>query len=374
MGRYSNAKRAELAAKAAEAAGTAAQTAQAGEAVENTPSDQPTERFQQRNPSRDGAMEEVLARHHRVSGMEPEAKEPEKAPEAKKEVEKPVEAAPEAPTTPVAATPEQPVSQVAPEPIKTVRVKVDGEEFDVPQSDVEAAGGIHAYQRDKASENRLKKTTETLAETRRLQAEIAAWAQKQLPPSPPTLTDDQFIATKMDVIKFGTSEESAAALNEVLQRYIPNQNIIQNKTLIEMRRQAAVDKFREEFSEIAANPLLYKLAATIENERIAALPKNALLDAKFAQQFDFNNFYRTIGNEVRGAVGRPSQPASAPATTGGTPSQASDREARKASTIVNLPTASVRAELPKEENPGTPEEQRLAVINEMKKSRRIPVD
>lgn len=377
MGRYTNAKRAEIAAQAAEkAAANAEQAAQVETAAEAEPESRPEsqERFAPRNPERDAAMEEVLARHHKGSGMEEPPPEPEVEAKPddkpKPDAPKPSAAAPEPATAPVAA----PATATAPEPAKTVRVKVDGQEFDVPESDVTDAGGIHAYQRDRASENRLKETKEALAESRRLQANIAEWVQKQAPKEP-TLTEDQFITSKMDTIRFGTPEESAAALREVLQRNAPNQNAIQNQAVIQIRRTAALDKFKEEFADVNTNQLLLKLAATLESERLSKIPPNAVSDPQFAAQFDWNNFYRIIGNEVRSVVSRPSQPAAAPAiaTTVGTPSQSSEKEARKAS-IVNLPTAAARAELPAEENLGTPDEQRRAAINEMKKSRRIPVD
>jgi hypothetical protein len=63
---------------------------------------------------------------------------------------------------------------------------------------------------------------------------------------------------------------------------------------------------------------------------------------------------------------------SAPTTdkTPSTTSQASEKEARKASITV-LPTASVRAELPKEEKEPTREELRQQFIADAKKKRRL---
>jgi hypothetical protein len=385
MGRYSNEKRAQLAQAAADRAAQAIKPEGASQpaTVESTSEGEirpEGERPSLRNEPRRLAMEEILARDLKSKGIEPEEEEKKPvettAKTAVKAAVKTVEAVAEKVETTkaaetVEAKPEE--TKEAPEAkpeIKTVRVKVDGQEFDAPQSEVEDAGGIHAYQRDKAAENRLRKANETLAEAKRVQAEINQLVEKQRPPQQ---TDDEFIASKIEAIRFGTPEESAIALREVMTRSRIDPNTISNQAVIQMRRQGGIDKFREEFSEVATNPLLYKLAVAMENERISAIPQEAITNPNFVARFDWSDFYRRIGNEIRGAVGRPSQPASVPAKvevpTNGAPSQvSSDKEARKAS-IVNLSTASARAESPKETKPETRED----VLNEMRKKRGLPI-
>ena len=362
MGRYSNAKRAELAAKAATEASKAAVNVTAEpSAVEPVESDsaRPAPEKVFKNP-RDGMMDEVIARHYGKAAEEPEA-EPKEEPKTEPEAPK-VEAKPEEPTP--EAKPE-PAPEPAPEvpAVKYVRAKVDGEEFDVLESEINEAGGLRAYQIQKAGENRLKKAQDILAEARRIQTENT--------PKIPQVTDDEFWVSKVDTMLFGeTPAARAAAFRDALQRSNPktDSSVIINQAVTQIKRDTAIAKFREEFSEIAANPLLMKLAGTLENEVIAKIPPEALANPQFVSQFDWNDFYRRIGNQVRGAVGRPSQPPQ-PSQTNGTPSLSPDKEARKAS-IVNLPTAAARAEQPKEAKPET----RADILNDMRKSRGLPTE
>jgi hypothetical protein len=240
---------------------------------------------------------------------------------------------------------------------------VDGQTFAVPQHEVEEAGGIKAYQIIKAQENRLNKANETLAQTRQMQAFLAQQVQANIPKTP-TLSDDQFIASKVDVIRFGTPEESAAALREVMERGNPRIDPYQitQQAVSQMMKLQAVDNFKKEFQDIVSNPILMRAAAALENER----------QRQAGPDTDWNDFFRRIGNEVRSAVPRQHQPtapaaAQAVAPTADTTSPASDREARKAS-IVNLPTAAARATAPAEDKPETRED----ILNQMRKARHLP--
>lgn len=284
-----------------------------------------------RNETRTKGMEEIEALDIERRGL----KEPEEV-----KVETPVEPVVEA----------APVEPAAPEVPAMVKVKIDGVESEVSQADIDAAGGVNAYQKEAAAEKRLKAANEALAETRRIQAaQIAAYAQQAAPKAPP-LTDAQFIKSKVDVIRFGSEEESAAALQEVLSRN-------RQEATVEMEKKMAVSNFQNEFPEIMGNPLLLRLAMTLENERGPQAPKNQ----------DWNQFFRGIGNQVMSVVGRPHQKAETPtAPAVGNTSPPLDKEARKA-TITNLPTASTRAELPKETKPETRED----VLMQMRKTRGI---
>lgn len=385
MRRRDNQRAAEEAAQRASEAGRVLQAQRQGAPeVRNEPSPEPgneppaaAEPVKPRNEPRRLAMEEIEARHAKTSGMpEPEPEPaPEPAPKPKANEKPKAEGKAPAPPEPAAATPAvqaaEPIAAAAeatpaPEPVKTVRVKVDGEEFDAPQTDVDAAGGVHAYQRDKASDNRLKKANEALAEAKRMQAAVTQWHQQQQEKQPPKLTDEQFITSKMDLIRFGTQEESAAALREVMDRNRVDPNAIIGRAVNAIQQQAAETKFIEEFSDIVHNPILLRTIIGIKDERL----RQGNLTG------DWNTFYRAIGNEVRSAIGRPSQPASsasapaapAPQQSSGNPSQApTEKEARKAS-IVNLPTAAARAALPADSKPETRED----TLNQMRKSRGLP--
>jgi hypothetical protein len=197
-------------------------------------------------------------------------------------------------------------------------------------------------------------------------AAMAQWIQQQQRAQQPApQTPDQLIAEKIDVIRYGSPEESAAALREVLEKSNPriDQNaLLQASTTLavsRMQQSLAVEKFKQEFPEVVANQLVMKLATTLENERIAQMQQAGHTP-------DWTSFYNQLGNEVRNVIGKPSQPA--PATNDpSTPSPVVDKEARKAS-IVTLPTAAARASLPEAPKPETRED----TLNSMRKARGIP--
>jgi len=298
------------------------------------------------------------------SGIEPPAEEP-----AKPAVQEQEAKAAPSETAPV-AEPTTAAPAIEASAIKTVRVKVDGEEFDAPEEDVNDAGGIKPYQMMKAQENRLKKTSEALAETRKTQAQIAQFLQQQADAAAqqrgPVKTPSQEMQEKIDLIRYGTPEESAAALQGILDAQRVNPDTIVARAMHEIKRDQAETAFVSEFSDIVHNPMLLRLIIGLKEERIAAATQNR------QPINDWSHFYRSIGNEVRSAIGRPSQPTTAPAAQAATTADStspvlSEKEARKAS-IVNLPTAAARAAVPEADKP----ESREDVLNQMRKSRGIP--
>lgn len=282
------------------------------------------------------------------SAPEPEAPDAEDleevpATQTAEDTPSPVEAAPAAEPAAAEATPQ----------VKTVRVKVDGEEFDAPEEDVNAAGGVRAYQMQKASENRLRQAADAVAEIKRLAAGMVP--QK---PSEPQPSDAEFIESKVDAIRFGTQSEAAAAVQEILAR-ANKQNDPQamiEQAVGRIKHDQAVADFDKEFADLAAKPLALKLVVAMRNDQLAQ-------HSRERKPVDWKNLYFTIGQQVRSLVGGSSQPASAPQTQGPT-SQKSAKEARKASIVV-LPTAAARAAPPAEPKPQTREE----ILDEMKKSR-----
>jgi hypothetical protein len=356
--------------QAAQAASEAARTL-AQRSHEARQESQPVEPAPEGNDKPEGStspdrVEKLLNARPHVQAMDDLRKRRGEVEETVETPEKPAEAVVDAKVEPKEETPAEapPVTEVVSEAPKTVRVKVDGEEYDVPAEEVEAAGGVTAYQKDRAAENRLKKTNAALEETRKVQAQMAEWLQNQAKVNQkPEPSDAQFIQERIDKMRFGTAEEASQAQLEILQRINKpvDQDAIIEAASIKIRRDAAVDKFKSEFADIIANPVLLTAAVSIEREEFAKLPKG--------QVVDFDNLYRKIGNQIRSAFGRQSQPATTtdkkPADT---TSPAAEKEARKAS-IVNLPTASARAEGPKVEKELTPEEERRASIAAMKKAR-----
>lgn len=381
---YTREQRAANAAKAAERA--ARQAEQADRHAQGIPEPSPepaaepqTEtrrdddvitRVQLKNEPRDRAYEELEERNRRrAEEMTGEKAEP--APETTPDPPPAAEPAAPAPAPePVAAAP-------APAPaVEMVTVKVDGESFEAPKAEVEEAGGIRAYQTMRAADNRLKKANEALAATRQTQEYFANLARNiQQPPPPPEPTDDELI----QAIRFGTPQEASAALAKVSARgrgaqVNPTEIVMQSTAMANYN--AAKRKFGTEFADITSNPIVKASADALENQRVRGFAQNGQVNWSNLANLDFDDFFRRIGNEVRGAFGqRQSQPASAPATpaapTASPPSQPSDKETRKLS-IVNPPSAAARAALPEEDNPGTPEEQHRAAIAEAKKARGQP--
>jgi len=367
--------REQRAANAAKAANEAAQAAQAETREPTVPetADGEVRTVKTRNPKWE-AMDEIAAASDKRQGLAPEQTETtDETPTPDQPVPKPTPPPAPPPSSQPESTPE-PVETVAapPEPIKTVKQTVDGKDYDVPAVEIEEAGGERLWRIERAAKNRLEKNNEVLAETRRLQAALLQQAQQfaASQPQKPQANEAQLLS----MLRAGTDEEAAQAWQELQARNRVDPAAIENRATFRMNQKQAADQFRKEFSDIATNPHLYKLATVMEQERLpAALQQLGITTAADPRLplFDFGTFFRQIGNEIRGALPRPSQPpateAQPPAagTTTSTPSQPSEKEARKAS-IVTLPTAAAaRAEAPAEEKPQSREQ----VLAEMAKSR-----
>jgi hypothetical protein len=279
--------------------------------------------------------------------------EPKPEPEAKKEEPKQDAQAPQ-PEANTEAPPAANETNQTVQTVQTVRVKVDGEEYDAPKEEVDAYGGLRAYQIAKAQENRLAKVNEALAALREQQARPQA---QQVP----VQTDSDFIKSQIDVMRFGTPEESAAALDKILERRQQkvDPNLIVLQATLAIQKKAAVDQFAKDYPEIIASPVLKKLALALEAEEMQKIGQSRA-------PVDFKKVYDGIGQQIRGAIPRQHQAqSSAPTNSGNTSQVSSDKEARKAS-ITEPPKASAaRATLPEEEKPETREES----LNRMRRTR-----
>ena len=315
------------------------------------------------NPDRDAIMEGI----RRARGE----REPEEEPTPTTAPETPIETptAAETPTEKPTATP--PVETPAPIPAM-VKVKVDGEEFEVPQAEVDEAGGLGPYRIMRAAENRLRKANQTLAESQR----VAASLQQQQQPPPPARPSDKEVFAKLAAARFGTDEEYSAAVEDALSLGRVDPNGIVRQAVNQVQRAQAMAGFQQEFADVTTNPMALRLAVSLENELDSKL-QQAERQGQLQGPVDWQKIYRTIGTQVRNAFGGParqSQPAApnvVAATTAttqpGNPSPVSEKEARKAS-IVTLPTAAARADLPEDPKPETREES----LNRMRTRRGLP--
>jgi hypothetical protein len=372
-----NKEAAEQAAQQASEAGRILQAQRGREEEPTEPTEPSGPRPEPRNEPRRLGMQEITDRHERtMNGVEtpvvadPAPPSPDEMLAAQHAAQQPVEV-----TEQPEAIPEVP-PQVPPQTAETVRVKVDGEVFDVPKAEVDEAGGLIAYQKIRAAEGRVSKLQQSISETKQQQAQMLQWFQSAAQQQTPKPTYDQLINQKIDVIRYGTPEESAAAMREVLETAVSanrvDPNAIEQRTLLKFSMMTAADTFRKEFADVLTNPMMATLAAVEEQKRLSTLQ---------SLPTDWNQFYRSIGNELRALVSpkqqyqpQETQPATQTAdhTSQQQPSNTSPapsvKEARKAS-IVALPTAASRAELPKETKPETRDD----VLNGMKKSRGIPI-
>jgi hypothetical protein len=231
----------------------------------------------------------------------------------------------------------------------TSRQTVDGQDYDVSPDEIAAAGGERTWRIQKAAENRLEQAKEALAEIQRLKS--TAETPKQAP--------DDFVKQKLEVMKWGTPEESAKAFQELMdarQAKPIDQNEMVNQVADRIRHDDAVRQFDKEFSDIAVSQDYLDLVMTKRNRRLAK-----------GHPGDWNNFYRSIGNEVRAIMPKQSQQAGSQKSPD-TPSQLTEKEERKSS-IVNLPQASARAAVAEEPKPET----RADVLNAMRKKRGLPI-
>ena len=315
------------------------------------------------NAVRDAALDQI-----RRSRPGAQQEETEPAPAAEPAPTPKADAAPQ--QEPAAAEPAATIEPPAPDAPKLIRVKVDGVESDVPEADIEAAGGLKSYQIQRASENRLAKVNEALAQTRQAQEAIVRQFAQNRPPPAPVVTDDAFLKSKMDAILYGTPDEKATAFQEAIARVNPriDQNALIQQATTNMKRDLAVQAYRREFSDVVANPLFAKLSDTLEREALAGYVQNGQVNWQALGALDWQNFYSTIGTQIRGAVPRQSQPQPAAQTTGSPSPVPSEREARKTSIVEPPKAAAARATLPEEPKPETREES----LNAMRRARGQP--
>jgi hypothetical protein len=303
------------------------------------------------------------------------------------DTDKPEEIKPEAPA-PDAVAPASPPVDPPPstEPVAaapTVKVKVDGEEFEVPQSEVDEAGGVQSYRMVKAMENRLKKATDTATEARKTQEQTMQLLQSLFQQQrQPQVTPQQAAARKAELVEqmvYGDTQQKLAAYEELSklnsgQQFDPQQ--FKQSLKVELAIQSSADKFKSEFADLISNPDILALA-TIKERQMLDKYNMSNLPASFDTE------YRKIGNELRALVGRPTQPAAeasntttgqtipATASPQGTPTSA--KEERKASNIVSLPQASARA-TPKEKEELTPDQARNKALRDMRRARGQPTE
>jgi hypothetical protein len=325
-------------------------------------------------PNPQSRKEDELVELHRERVREQEAELAKKAEEPKAEVVETPETVAAAPDTlPVTELPPS-VSPVAAAP--TVKVKVFGEEFDVPQAEVDEAGGLAVYQKQRAADVQFKKANEVMEQARREREQLMQFYAQHFQTQPRPQQNAQQIALRKaelldQMLYSGTTQERLAAyeeMNKLNAQPTVDADQIRQRTLLEFDIKVAANQFKTEFADVLANPDLMQLARFKEQQMM-----NGLRDVPS----DWNVHYRKIGNELRALVSRPTQPAAGGAVTtteqtsqqqaAPTSAPTSAKEARKSSNVVSLPQAAARAPAPAEQKPKTRED----ILNEERRARGI---
>ena len=141
---------------------------------------------------------------------------------------------------------------------ETVKIKVDGEEREVPRDKIYDAG-IRAMQKESTADKRLEEATRLLREVE------TKYAKPQAQSDPSPQWDDQTVAYALE---HGNEEQKAYAVSLLRGRdnTTPDQ-IVQDTTrrvLDTVDFQESSRKFLSDFSDIAVDPYLMQLAASAE--------------------------------------------------------------------------------------------------------------
>lgn len=219
---------------------------------------------------------------------------------------------------------------------ETVQIKVDGELRDVPREKILDAG-IRAMQKESTADKRLEDATRLLRE---IETKYAQPAPAKVDPS--QQWDD---ATVAYALEHGTEEQKAYAVKLLRGRETatPEQitQIAETRILDKLDFRDSSQWFLTEYKEIANDPYLMKLAGIAEDEARAN-----------GDQRPYKELYKEIGEKLT-------------KWKGGTKTTTfKDKEEQKSS-IINLPSASVKKSAPEVSKPKTATD----IIEQMRKSR-----
>ena len=228
-------------------------------------------------------------------------------------------------TPPEKEEPEEPTKP------KMIPIVVDGQTIEVEESRV-IDSGKRTLQKEAAADRRLQEANRQKQEADREKQEAAELFRRARAAAAAAGVDDQNQALSQDAPQYQAPAtpaiDPAALLNEL-------ENRVGQNVLAHIKAQRAVDTFRQEFPEIAADPNLWQIAANLEQRRLeeaAALgePLDASLEA-----------YRKHGAEIRGwLASKAPQPQQAQQ-----PAVSADKQERKR-TITAVSAVNAKAPAP----------------------------
>jgi hypothetical protein len=178
--------------------------------------------------------------------------------EARRQAEEAAVAQPET-TVPSGEAPEpEPETPRGPEMVK---VKVEGNEYEVPKEQVDAEGGLEFYQKRAAANLIFQRAKQREDEANRILAEA------RQPKQPPQSTEPQNpVAQLIETIRFETDPTKAAeAVKQLVAQTTLTQQQVMGLVHQQLEADRSIGKFKSDFPEIAKDPLLYKMAVDLEN-------------------------------------------------------------------------------------------------------------
>jgi len=203
-------------------------------------------------------------------------------------------------------------------------VKVDGETFHVSKKEVEEAGGISAYQKEKAASNRLREAAmakqQLQQEREQFEREKAAYQapapESENKPSDDTDADEDQAQILADKLYSGDEDQAREAIKTILEgrnkiatqadndKMTPEQIVAQATAQAEwnLERKLANDDFAAEYSDINAKPMLRKLAndetIRLRNEHPDWGPRKIIMQAGENVRESFKEQLSVGGDEM----------------------------------------------------------------------------
>jgi hypothetical protein len=244
------------------------------------------------------------------------------------------------PETPSPASETAPAAPPPIEPEKMYKVKVDGQEVEVPGKAIIDAG-FRTFQKETAADFRLKMASELLRE-----AEAKVRGTPQAIPEAPAVPKQQekSDAELANALQFGTPEQAAEALSalrgrgavtpEQVQQFAAQQARIAAKD--ELLFQDAMNFVKTEYADLLANDYLKRLFFVEENRRRAPKERGGEADPR-----PYKDLYKSIGDDLRKAFNL-SKPGTSPSGSPTPPGTAAARQERKAQAVPVPRTAASR--------------------------------
>lgn len=203
--------------------------------------------------------------------------------------------------TPDQGRPEIP-EPVAADPGQTVRVKVDGQEMELPISEV-----VKGYQKDATADKRLKEAALRLQEIEAREAALAEAATRQIP----SVQTDESLREKaqriIDAMYEGDTSSAVESLVDAMSAGTPAASVVDDAKLMEAAQRALQQQvFDREFSE--ARDMFVKNHADLNNNpTLAAMVNqhyNAAIDAGHLPVAATNEAVRQVREFVSSLTGQ----------------------------------------------------------------------